>query len=134
MNELLNSCFLVSKRDGTAEEKTGEDISRFNSSGNLVLDHSASAVSNNFFLTRKFDQSTASKHSGSRPNIINNSNINTVRLQNNDIDIRIKKNRKKMAENMHEAALSISFQNKSIGEKVKSFDKNLEVNPRSYDA
>jgi len=29
-----------------------------------------------------------------------------------------------MAENIHQAALSISFQNKSIGERVNHFDKN----------
>lgn len=39
-----------------------------------------------------------------------------------------------MAENVRQAALSISFQNKSIGEKVKHFDQNLEVNPRSHEA
>ena len=38
-----------------------------------------------------------------------------------------------MAENVRQAALSISFQNKSIGEKVKRFDKDLEVDPRSHE-
>ena len=54
--------------------------------------------------------------------------MKAMKLQKDDIDIRISKNRNKMAANVHQAALSISFQNKSIGEKVNHLDQDMEVN------